>query len=126
MFLEVETQNDVCIVRLKGPSAMAVEADYLQAKKNEIKSLNCRKVLVDLSEVSWIGSTVIGFCVELYTSTLKNPGGRFTLAGANPRVREVLDITRLSTVIPLAPDTASGLAALGEGQTARAVNLSAS
>jgi anti-anti-sigma regulatory factor len=39
-------------------------------------------------------------------------GGRFVLAGPNHRVRDVLDLTRLSTVIPVYADEASGLAAL--------------
>ena len=34
------------------------------------------------------------------------------LVGANARVREVLDLTRLSTIIPLAEDMSSGLAVL--------------
>jgi hypothetical protein len=34
------------------------------------------------------------------------------LIGANSRVREVLQLTRLSTIIPLAEDMISGLAVL--------------
>jgi hypothetical protein len=41
--------------------------------------------------------------------------------GLRPRVREVLDITRVSRVIPLAADIASGLATLcNEGLAAGA------
>jgi anti-anti-sigma factor len=79
---------------------------------DEIKSGDCSKLLVDLSEVSSIGSTAIGFVVGLYTTITKKAGGRFRLAGANSRVQEVLDLTRLSSVLPLAPDTGSALAAL--------------
>jgi anti-anti-sigma regulatory factor len=43
---------------------------------------------------------------------VKIPGGRFVLIGANSRVREVLELTRLSTIIPLAADMSSGLAVL--------------
>ena len=119
MLIEIENQNDVCILRLKGRFVTATDLDYLRAQSDEIKIRNCSKLLVDLSEVSSIGSTVIGFVVDLYTSTTKKAGGRFTLAGANSRVREVLDLTRLSTLIPMATDTESGLAALrGENPVA--------
>ena len=80
-------------------------------KRDDIKALNCKKVLADFSEVSDVGSAGIGFIVGVYTST-KNSGGRFVLVGLRPRVREVLDITRVSTVIPLAADVASGLVTL--------------
>ncbi len=123
MLIEIESQNDVCILRLKGRFITGTDPDYLRSKTDEIKMRNCTKLLVDLSEVSWIGSTFIGFVVDLYTSITKKADGRFTLAGANSRVRGVLDLTRLSAVIPLAADTASGLAALrGEDPAARTVS----
>ena len=55
-----------------------------------------------------MGSTAIGFVVAIYSSVTKNPDGRFVLVGAQPRVREVLDLTRLSTILPMAGDMASG------------------
>ena len=112
MLIEIESQKDVCVVHLRGRFVMVTDPDYLSSKADEIKTSNCSKLVVDLSEVSAIGSTVIGFVVGLYTTITKKAGGRFTLAGANSRVREVLDLTRLITVIPLAGDTGSALAAL--------------
>ena len=123
MLIEIESQNDVCILRLKGRFVTGTDPDYLRSKTDEIKIRNYSKLVVDLSEVSSIGSTVIGFVVDLYTSITKKDDGRFTLAGANSRVRKVLDLTRLSTVIPLAADVESGLAALrGEDPAARTVS----
>ncbi len=119
MLIEIESQNDVCILRLKGRFVTGTDPDYLRSKTDEIKVRNYSKLLVDLSEVSSIGSTAIGFVVDLYTSITKTADGCFMLAGANSRVRAVLDLTRLSTVIPLAADTGSGLAALrGENSAA--------
>jgi len=112
MFIVIESQNGVCILRLKGQFVAATDPDYLRSKTDDIKIGDYRKMLVDLSEVPSICSTVIGFVVDLYTSITKKADGRFILAGANSRVRAVLDLTRLSTVIPLAADTASAMAAL--------------
>ena len=118
MHVEIDSQGDVCILRLTGRFVMATDADYLRIKTDEIKSHNFGKMLVDLTEVVSIGSIVIGFIVDLYTSITKKAGGRFVLAGANARVRGVLDLTRLSTVIPIAADTEAGVAALrGENST---------
>jgi anti-anti-sigma factor len=110
MLIEVKPKDGLCLVRCEGRLVTA-DHEYLRAKKDEIKGANCKKVLADFSEVPDIGSAGIGFIVGLYMST-KNSGGRFVLVGLRPRVREVLDITRVSTVIPLAADVASGLVTL--------------
>jgi anti-anti-sigma factor len=121
MLIDIRLKDEICLVRCEGRLVTA-DHEYLQAKKNEIKGANCKKVLADISEVPDIGSAGIGFIVGIYTST-KNSGGRFVLVGLRPRVREVLDITRVSTVIPLAADMASGLVTLcDEGLAAGAQN----
>jgi anti-anti-sigma factor len=84
----------------------------LSDKLDEVRKRRRDKVLADFRDVSSIGSTGIGFVVGVYTSVIKLPNGRFVLTGANPRVREVLDLTRLSSIIPLANDLSSGLAML--------------
>ena len=74
-------------------------------------------MLADVRELDSIGSEGLGFVISVYAYMTKRSGaGRFMLVGANQRVREVLGLTRLNTVIPLVPDIQSGLAALrGEG-----------
>jgi anti-anti-sigma factor len=110
MLIEVRQKDEICLVRCEGRLVTA-DHEYLRAKRDEIKGANCKKVLADFSQVPDIGSAGVGFIVGVYTST-KNSGGRFVLVGLRPRVREVLDITHVSTVIPLAADIASGLATL--------------
>jgi anti-anti-sigma factor len=110
MLIEVKPKDGLCLVRCEGRLVTA-DHKYLRAKKDEIKGANCKKVLADFSEVSEIGSAGIGFIVGVYTST-RNLGGRFILVGLSPHVREVFDVTHVSTVIPLGADISSGLAAL--------------
>ena len=112
MLIEVNQIDDVCIMRFEGRFNTGFDAEYLRRKSDELKSLNCAKVLADFREVISVGSTAIGFLVAIYSSVTKNPHGRFVLVGPQPRVREVLDLTRLSSILPLAGDMASGMAAL--------------
>ncbi len=100
-------------MRCEGRFVTGTALEFLRAKKDEIKRANCKKVLADFSEVSDIGSAGIGFIIGVYTST-KNSGGRFVIVGLRPRVREALDLTRVSTVIPLAADIPSGLVTLSD------------
>jgi anti-anti-sigma factor len=111
MVIEVKQKDEVCLLRCEGRFVAGSDPEYLRIKRDEIKGLNCKKVLADFSGVSDVGSAGIGFIVGVYTST-RNSGGRFILVGLRPRVREIFDLTRVSTVIPLAADIASGLATL--------------
>lgn len=113
MTIDTERQNDLCILRCKGRFVAGPDLEYMQAKMQDIKRLTCSRVLIDLREVPYIGSMGIAFIVGIYTSVIKH-GGHFVLAGAVPLVRQVFDLTGLSTVIPMAPDIATGLAALRE------------
>jgi|HubBroStandDraft_1064217.scaffolds.fasta_scaffold560786_2 anti-anti-sigma factor len=118
MLIKIEHQDDVCILHLSGRFATGADIEYLRAKSDEIRSFSYAKVLVDLCEVPSMGSTAIGFVVGIYSSVLKNRGGRFVMVGSSPRVREVFDLTRLSDVIPSAPDIPTGMAILHRGETA--------
>ena len=108
LLIEIGRKDDVCVLRFQGNFHTGEDPDYLRAKMEEIETLSCDKVLADFGDVPSVGSTGLSFLVGLYRTFC----GRLVLAGIQPRVREVLEITRLSTVIHLAEDVESGLAAL--------------
>ena len=112
MVIELNQIDDVCLLRFEGRFTSGSDPEYLRRKGDELKQLACGKVLVDFRDVISIGSTAIGFIVAIYSSVTQKPDGRFVLVGAQPRVREILDLTRLSTILPLADDLASGMAVL--------------
>jgi anti-anti-sigma factor len=112
MMIELSQIDDVCVLRCEGRFTTGFDPEYLRGKSEELKQFTCRKVLIDFREVPSVGSTAIGFLVAIYSSVTKQPDGRFVLVGAQPRVREVLDLTRLSSILPMAADIASGMAAL--------------
>ena len=120
MLVDIDSQGEICVLRLSGRFLTGVDPDYLKNKADEIKGRKSVKMLVDLHDVSSMGSTGIGFLVGIYTSVTRNPGGRFVLVAPSPRVREVLELTRLITVLGVAKDMTAGLAVLrGEPDTAR-------
>jgi anti-anti-sigma factor len=112
MLIDIEQQNGVYILRCKGRFVAGPEMDYMQSKLEDIQRLACTKVLADFEDVIAIGSLGVAFLVGVYSSVVRKPGGGFVLAGACPMVQHVLDLTRLSTVIPQASDLGSGLARL--------------
>ena len=111
MVIEFDFQDGVCILRLRGRFATGIDSAYLQAKTDELKTTGCAKAIADFTAVPYIDSTGIGFLVSTYTS-LTRAGGKFALAGLSPRVRHILEITRILGVIPAYDDVASAVAAL--------------
>jgi anti-anti-sigma factor len=118
MRIELNQIDDVCVLRFEGRFTTGSDPEFLHRKSEELKQFDCAKVLADFRDVISVGSTAIGFLVAIYSSVTKNPDGRFVIVGAQPRVREVLDLTRLSTILPMAADMASGMAALRGTATA--------
>ena len=110
--------EDVWVLRLKGRLVLSTDLERLRREVDEIRGSDCQKLLADFRDVPHVESTTIGFLVSIYTSITCKEGGRFVLAGATPRVKQVLDLMRLSTVIPMAPDFESGLALLRATGTA--------
>jgi anti-anti-sigma factor len=105
ILIEIEKLRDICFLRFRGDLQAGEHSEYLRAKLHEIETLECAKVLGDLQDVARVGSTGLSFIVGLYRVS----GGRLVLARTQPRVREVLTITGLSSLIRLAADVDSGL-----------------
>jgi len=118
MLIEFDYRDDVCILRPKGRFVTGLDAAYLRSKTEEVRNSGCRKVLADFRDVPYIDSTGIGFMVGVYTTVTNTLGGRFVIVGPHPRVREVLDLTRLSSVMPIVADEAAGMKFLHAGAPA--------
>ena len=109
VFIDVEHQDGICVLRITGRFATGADLDYLRGKLDQIRRLRSRWVLADFTEVVSMGSTGLNFLLNLYWMVTRESGGRFILAGANPLVRTVLDLTRVSEIIPIAENLDSVL-----------------
>jgi anti-anti-sigma factor len=123
ILIEMEQQEEVCVLRLSGSLISGARTEYVQERVSDIKNAGLSKVLADLRELAAIGSVGIGFLADIYSSVTKNPDGRFVVVSPQKKVQEVLELTRLNRVIPIAPDMASGFALL---RSANAVENKAS
>jgi anti-anti-sigma factor len=110
MRLESQVRDGVCILRLQGRFVTGSDA-ALQSAQNSLHEIGIAKAVVDLSGVPYIDSTGLAFIVELHKS-LAGRGGQLFLAGANERVREVLEMTRIGQIVPLYEDVEDAEAAL--------------
>ncbi len=112
MTVDFELGEHVCVLRLAGRFATGQDSEYLRIRTEELKQAGCRNIIADFSKVSYIDSTGIGFLISIYTSVRRDCGGQFVLSSPNRRVREVLDLTRLSSILKLYDDEAAARLAL--------------
>ena len=70
-----------------------------------------RPAMIDMSAVEFLGSLGIGLLVRCAVS-LQRSGARLVLFGCQPLVRKSLEVTKLTSVLPLADSEDAALALL--------------
>ncbi|HLY17024.1 MAG TPA: STAS domain-containing protein [Bryobacteraceae bacterium] len=110
MRLETQILNGVCVLRPQGRFVTGSDAELVSAQ-NHLQETGIANAVLDLSAVPYVDSTGLAFVVELHKS-LVGRGGQLMLAGANSRVQEVLEMTRIAEIIPQFPGVDEAEAAL--------------
>lgn len=94
--LTVRTKDDIVVVDCAGRIVFGEEsADLRDTVKMVITQ--SKRIVLNLSGVSYIDSGGLGTLVALYT-TARNNGGSIKLANLTPRVGDLLQVTKLVTV----------------------------
>ena len=98
MALKLSTRdvNGVTIIDLSGRIVFGDEAAMLRDKVKSIIPTNSR-VILNLSQISYIDSGGIGTMVSLFTSA-RAAGGDIKLVNLTKRVGDLLQITKLITI----------------------------
>lgn len=98
----------VLIVECNGHLVLGEESANLRHLVRDLLN-EYKQVVFDLGKVSYIDSSGVGVLVSLYT-TAQRAGGGIKLAHLNPRLQDVLQITKVVTVFEVferAEDAAS-------------------
>ena len=100
--------GDVTVVDAAGRITLGDSASAFREKIRELAGKGDKKVLLNLSEVSYIDSSGIGEMVSGFTS-VTNGGGQLKLVGLSKRVKDLLQITKLYTVFEVFDDEAAAV-----------------
>jgi anti-sigma B factor antagonist len=95
----IRPQDDVMIVHCQGRIVYRDEATSLSDKIVRLLP-DARKLVLDLSCVEMIDSAGLGELVVLYVWA-QAKGNSIKLAGPDRRIRELLELTNLSSVFPI-------------------------
>ncbi len=118
MQLKIDESGDVRIVRV-GESRLTYPA--LSSFFGEVRQLvegGAKKVVIDLSPVTYIDSAAIGCLMDVYR-LLNDRGGALRLAGLQPRVETMISMTGVHKIIELHRDEAAALAAFAPPRRGR-------
>ncbi len=100
--------GDVTVLDAAGRITLGEGASTFRDLIRELVNKGNRKILLNLSEVSYIDSSGIGEMVSGFT-TVTNNGGHLKLVGLSKRVKDLLQITKLYTVFEAFDDEAAAV-----------------
>ncbi len=103
--LNTRQTGDVTVIDASGRITLGEGASALRDVVRDMVAKGTRKILLNLSEVSYIDSSGIGELVSAFT-TVSNAGGTLKLLGLTKRVHDLLQITKLYTVFDVHDDEA--------------------
>ena len=120
MKLELETRaiEDVTVLYCRGRFTYRDEATAFSQKIAELLP-HARRVVVELSELEIIDSAGLGELVVVHM-WVRASGCALKLAGANPRIRQLLELTNLLSVFDVHPTLDDALLSFRQSIATRA------
>ena len=100
-------QTDSNVLPLKGEIDLHV-SPTVTASLNEMIDKKPKRLVVDLSDVSYIDSAGLAALIEAM-QRVEGYGGKFALAGLQETVRSIFEISRLDQVFQIFSDTHAAL-----------------
>ena len=112
MNLTTEQHEDVAAVRVQEARMLyPILSDFASTVSGLVQQ-GQRKVLIDLTPVTYLDSATIGCLMDLYRQ-ITGAGGQVKLSGVQKRVETMLTMTGTQNFIEVHPDAASALASFG-------------
>lgn len=92
--------SGVPILTLRGNLIGEPETSDLKEKIKTLTANGMKRIVLDLSDVTFINSTGLGSLISSLTS-VRSVGGDLRLAGVNEKVHNLFVITKLATVFDM-------------------------
>jgi anti-anti-sigma factor len=112
MNLTTEHHGDVAVVRVQEARMLyPILSDFASTVSGLVQQGE-KKVLIDLTPVTYLDSATIGCLMDLYRQ-ISTTGGTVKLSGVQKRVETMLTMTNTQNFIEVHPDVESALASFG-------------
>jgi anti-sigma B factor antagonist len=119
MSLEISVRKveNVAVVDLSGRITLGEASGRLRDAIKELVTNNSKDILLNLANVTYIDSSGLGELVGAF-ATVSNRHGRLKLLGLQPRVHELMHITKLYSVFEIFQDEAAAIRSFRAGEAA--------
>jgi len=107
MEIQEQSQGAVTVLKPAGPLTEA-DAELFKARAVELVTRNLGRVLVDASAMAFVDSRGIEALADI-TDELAQSGRALKLCGANPTIRQVLELTGWSDAFEYFEDVNAGV-----------------
>jgi anti-sigma B factor antagonist len=101
-----QIEPGITVIEIGGTIALGRESGRIEAAVLKALNEGEQKLVIDLSQVTYIDSTGIGVIAYCF-GKIAQKGVQGAVAGARGLVMDVFKLTRLDTVIPFFPDVTS-------------------
>ncbi len=105
----------ITIVDISGRITVGEGNVVLREIVRDLAEKGKKAIVLNLGEVQYIDSSGIGELVKAHT-TIRNQGGQLKLTNLSKRVRDLLEMTRLSAVFDIQKDETSAIKSFGGSQ----------
>ena len=112
--------GDAAVLDISGRITLGEGNVALREIVRELADRGQKRIVLNLAEVQYMDSSGLGELVKVHT-TLRNQNGQLKLSGPNPRVQELLQLTRLSSVFDIYDDERKAIASFDEPQLSSGV-----
>jgi anti-sigma B factor antagonist len=110
MVITHDKQGDIDVVSISGRLVMA-DAPEARASFNKLIEAGTRKLVVDLSGITFIDTSGLSVLISAY-KLVRAGDGRMVLCGIPTAVRTLLELTRLNEIFELFASTDAALATM--------------
>lgn len=100
--------SGVAVMQLKGRFEAEAVATFRDRALDQIRAGH-KRLVFDFTQVETLDGQGLASFVSFYRKLTQEARGKLVIAGANPEIRQFLDRTSLSRVIPLAYDRQEAL-----------------
>jgi anti-sigma B factor antagonist len=105
-------ERDIAVITLTGQLMGGPGAESVRQMIRDALNEGTRKILFDISGVTWVNSTGLGILIASH-ATASSAGAALKLTGVSSRIRQIFMVTKLHTVFETYEDTEQALASFG-------------
>jgi anti-sigma B factor antagonist len=105
--------DGVAVVALEGRIVLGEESNALREKVKSLLAAGQKKIVLNMSNVTYIDSSGLGTMVASHTSA-RAQGASLKICNLGSKFQEILQVTKLVTVFEVYPSEAAAIASFGK------------